>query len=45
MCKHTKCPEGYIQWHNWAEKKSIRHYQVKCPCCGLFAIWKRKPKL
>jgi hypothetical protein len=39
---HTRCPSGYLAWHEWAEKKSRRHYQVKCPGCGRFAIWKRK---
>ncbi len=39
---HTKDPEGYVQWHEWAEKKSARHYQVQCPGCGRYAIWKRK---
>jgi hypothetical protein len=41
---HTECPAGYVAWHLWAERKSRRHYQVRCPGCGLFAIWKRKPK-
>lgn len=41
---HTRCPEGYLAWHAWAEKKSKRHYQAQCPHCGFLAIWKRKPK-
>jgi hypothetical protein len=36
-------PEGYVQWHEWAEKKNKTHYQVKCDKCGLYAIWKRRP--
>lgn len=40
---HTPAPEGYIAWDKWAAKKSRRHYQVRCPGCGLFFIWKRKP--
>ena len=43
-CKHTPCPKGYIDWHNWAEKKSKTHAQVKCPYCGLWAIWIKKSK-
>jgi len=40
--KHTQCPKGYIQWHEWAEKKSKRHFQVLCNGCGRLTIWKRK---
>ena len=39
MCKHTKCPTGYIEWHHWAEKKSKTHKQIKCGGCGLYAVW------
>lgn len=41
---HTKCPPGYLDWHAWAEKKSRTHVQVVCSGCGLYKIWKRKPK-
>jgi DNA-directed RNA polymerase subunit RPC12/RpoP len=44
--KHTKQPDGsdgYIQWHAWAAKKRKTHTQHRCPTCGFFAIWKRKP--
>lgn len=40
--KHTKAPEGYQQWHDWADRKSRTHYQVKCSTCGLYAIWVKK---
>lgn len=40
--QHTPCPDGYIAWHEWAERKSRRHYQVRCDECGLFAIWRRR---
>lgn len=36
---HTLCPEGYIQWHAWAEEMAKTHRQEKCAGCGLFAIW------
>jgi hypothetical protein len=39
VCRHTKQPEGYLQWHAWAEKKLKTHRQIKCPNCGLYAIW------
>ena len=42
--KHTPSPAGYLAWHEWADRKSRRHYQVRCPGCGLFAVWRRKPK-
>ena len=41
---HTKQPEGYLQWHEWAENKAKTHTQEQCPVCGLWCIWKRKPK-
>jgi hypothetical protein len=40
--KHTPCPPGFMQWHEWAEKKSKTHVQVKCDGCGLYVIWKPK---
>lgn len=42
--KHTKHPSGYVAHAEWAEKKSLKHYVIKCPACGFFAIWKRKKK-
>ena len=40
--RHTKCPEGYLAWHEWAEKKSKTHEQVICGGCGRLAIWIKK---
>lgn len=41
-CKHgVQGPTGYVQWQEWAEKKSRTHYQIRCPNCGLYKIWKR----
>ena len=42
---HTPCPEGYMQWHSWADRMSKNHHQVQCPSCGLFAIWVHNDKL
>lgn len=39
--KHTDEPDGYLQWHAWAEKKSKTHHQIKCPGCGYYVIWVR----
>ena len=39
---HTLGPAGYIAWHEWAEKRSKTHDQLKCPDCGLYVIWRRK---
>lgn len=42
--KHTACPAGYLQWHEWADTKAKTHRQVACSTCGLSVIWKRKTK-
>lgn len=39
---HTSCPEGYLEWHSWAEFMSKTHRQVRCCGCGLYAIWEPK---
>ena len=44
VTNHTTSPDGYNQWHLWAEKKFRRHKQVKCPTCGLYVIWIRRGK-
>lgn len=36
-------PSGYVAWHEWVERKGNTHNQLKCPGCGLYAIWKKKP--
>jgi ribosomal protein L37AE/L43A len=40
--KHTPCPRGYIEWHDWAETMSKTHKQHQCPTCKRWSIWKRK---
>jgi hypothetical protein len=44
-CPYTRSgePEGYVQWHHWAERMSKRYVQEKCQKCGLYHLWKRKP--
>ena len=42
---HTACPDGYLEWHAWAEKMSRTHRQRKCPSCGLYEIWEPKAPL
>lgn len=38
--EHTDCPDGYIQWHNWAEEMQKKGYrQIRCKGCGLLKIW------
>ncbi len=40
---HTKGqPEGYLQWHAWADARSKTHVQKRCLGCGLFEIWMPK---
>lgn len=31
-------PEGYLAWHEWADKKSKTHRSLKCRGCGLYTI-------
>lgn len=38
-CRHAVCPESYVAWHEWAEKKARTHRQEKCPVCGLWEVW------
>lgn len=40
---HTPSPEGYMPWMDWAERMAKTHKQVKCPGCGLWAVWIKKP--
>ncbi len=40
--RHTPQPDGYLQWHEWAEQMKKTHVQERCPCCGLWAIVVKK---
>lgn len=33
-------PEGYVNWFEWAEKKSRTHHQEPCPGCSRLSVWK-----
>jgi hypothetical protein len=39
---HTWCPDGYVQWHTWAEEMAKTHNQRKCDGCGRYVIWEPK---
>jgi len=39
---HTPDPDGYLQWHAWAERMAATHVQRQCKGCGLWAIWEPK---
>lgn len=41
-CRHTKSPDGYVSYHDWTEMKSKTHKQIRCPVCGLWAVWVKK---
>lgn len=37
---HTPQPEGYLHWHEWAEKMhQAGKKQIRCGECGLLSIW------
>ena len=42
--EHTPAPEGYLQWHEWAEKKLKTHDPFRCPHCQFFVIWKPRKR-
>lgn len=43
---HTPdAPEGYIQWHAWAQRMNKTHKQTKCSGCSLYVIWIPKKKV
>lgn len=45
LIEHTVQPEGYLQWHYWAEQRYKEGYrQKKCKGCGLFTIWHKPTK-
>lgn len=37
--KHTPCPDGYLAWHDWAERMDKTHTSTQCPGCGLWKVW------
>jgi hypothetical protein len=36
---HSDAPQGYLAWHEWADKKGKTHRQQRCGECGLWKIW------
>lgn len=38
VAQHTPAPDGYTQWHAWAEVMAKTHVPERCPTCGLW-IW------
>lgn len=42
--KRAREPQGYIAWHNWAERKAKTHRQIKCPDCGRLTWVKKEMK-
>lgn len=39
---HTPCPDGYAEWHEWADARATTHKQEMCPGCRRYAIWTPK---
>lgn len=45
-CRRPKGePEGYLAWHEWAERKSKTYRQLRCREHGLFHVWVRTASL
>lgn len=43
---HAKdAPEGYLAWHEWAEKKAKTHDQSQCPGCGRWKVWTKRSRV
>lgn len=40
---HTPSPDGYLQWHAWAQRMAETHINRQCKGCGLWAVWEPKP--
>ena len=38
-CRHTPHPRAYLDHAVWMEEKDKTHWQMRCPICGLWAIW------
>lgn len=41
--QHTPHPERQFAHEAWAEQMLRTHKQKRCPSCGLWAIWVRRP--
>lgn len=42
LCEHTPHPKGYMEHYAWAQEMLKTHVQLQCPCCGLYAVWRKK---
>lgn len=41
---HTPAPDGYADWHYWAEKMRRTHRPAQCEGCERWVIWvEREP--
>jgi hypothetical protein len=41
--EHTPHPERQFAHERWAEQMLRTHTQTRCPGCGLWTIWVRRP--
>ena len=39
VCNHTPHPTLYHAQYEWTERAAKTHSQIRCPRCGLWAIW------
>jgi hypothetical protein len=41
--EHCYGPSGYVDWHDWADRRRKTHRQRKCEC-GYYLLMELKPK-
>lgn len=38
----AKAPQGYVAWHEWAERMAQRYDCEQCRNCGRWTIWRQR---
>ena len=42
---HPGEPDGYVAWHDWADRMRVDHVQLRCPACGLWSVIVKRTSL